>query len=429
MKISSIKNFLKVGSLITVASLLGLGLTACSPEDSNHCSLVDNAAGDETPVQISAVIAPTSNFVDFETIITAAQSSIQKDLGAKLSKTEIEKAIGSQLSIVIADGVPQLASKRTVKVSSETPSDYDIRDAAIPATFNSFGLVSRCAAGKLKTKTDNIPTQPESDLLAALSIAADQLTEESAVKKIYVLGNGLQTAGAIRMQEDGQLPKSEAYATQLAKGLEDIGALPDLHGTQVIWYGLGQVDGDNQKLSQKTADSLTYFWQEIISRSNGVLVVDDIYGSVGSGKPHTNSIEVSPIVDSQCTLLVKLYEEDGVEFKPDSNVFVDATKAKAAAATVSAAFKKAKCEEMTVHGYAAAGVDKATYDSKKSEIDETNKALTLRRAQAFAALLKRAGFTGTINTEGVGTCGTEWNAKGKIAAELQKLCRRVEVSN
>lgn len=399
------------------------------PDVGKHCTLVDNPAEETTPVQIAAVIAPTSNFVDFETIITASQFSIQEDLGAKLSKDDIKGAIGRQLSIVIADGVPQLASKRTVKVAGDNPSDYDIREAAIPATFNSFGLVSRCSAGKLKTKTDQIETQDESDLLAALSIAADQLSVESAEKKIYVLGNGLQTAGAIKMQEEGQLPKSEAYATQLAKGLEDIGALPDLHGTRVIWYGLGQVDGDTQTLSQKTSDALTYFWQEVISRSNGILVIDDIYGKVGSGKPNPNAIKVSPIGDKPCTLLVKLYEEDGVEFKPDSSVFVDSAEAKSAASMVAETFKKAECDEMTIHGYAAAGVDKTTYDSKKSEIDETNKALTLLRAKAFAALVKRAGFTGIIHTDGVGTCGTEWKSNGKVAPDLQKLCRRVEVTN
>jgi hypothetical protein len=398
-------------------------------EDEKHCSIVNNAPEEVIPSQIAAVIAPTNNFVDFETIITASQSSISEDLGSNLSKSEIKNAIGRELSIVIADGVPQLASKRTVKVASDTPSDYDIRDAAITAAFNSFGLVSRCSAGKLKKTTDQIETQAESDLLAGLSIAADQLTEESADKKIYVLANGLQTAGAIKMNEPGEFPKSEAYATQLAQGLEDIGALPDLHGTRVIWYGLGQVDGDHQVLSQKAKDSLTYFWQEVISRSNGVLVTDDIYGEIGSGKPDANAIKVSNLAVTECKLLVKLYEDDGVEFKPDSSVFVDSGKAKDAAKMVADSFKKAECDELTIHGYAAAGVDKATYDSKKSDIDETNKTLTLSRAKAFAALVKRAGFTGTINTEGVGTCGTEWNKTGKIAPELQKLCRRVEVSN
>lgn len=428
MTSKTLKSFQRAASLFIAAGLVSVSLTACTPD--KHCEVVNNAPEDVTPSQIAAIVAPTKNFVDFETIITAAESAISNDLGSHLSKSEIKDAIGRELSIVIADGVPQLASKRTVKVASETPSDYDIRDAAIPATFNSFGLVSRCAAGKLKIADDNIPTQPETDLLASLSIAADQLSPEVENKTIYILGNGVQTAGAIKMQEDGQLPTSEAYATQLAQGLEDIGALPDLKGTRVVWYGLGQVDGDFQTFSQKTTDSLIYFWQEVIARSNGVLVVDDVHGKVGSGLPHKNAIKVSKVEDSKCTkLLVKLYEDDGVEFKPDSNVFVDSGKAKAAAKIVVDSFNKAECEELTIHGYAAAGVDKATYDSKQASIDSTNKSLTLSRAKAFAVLVKRAGFTGTINTEGAGTCGTEWTASGKIAPNLQKLCRRVEVTN
>jgi hypothetical protein len=427
MTSKTLKIFLKAGAVFISASLLAIMLTACAPD--KHCEIANNAPEDVTPSQIAAIIAPTKNFVDFETIITAAESSISEDLGSHLSKSDIKHAIGRELSIVIADGVPQLASKRTVKVTSDNPSDYDIRDAAIPATFNSFGLVSRCTAGKLKTSNDNIPTQPETDLLASLSIASDQLSPDVENRTIYILGNGIQTAGAIKMQDEGQLPKSEKYASQLAQGLEDIGALPDLKGTRVVWYGLGQVDGDFQKLSQKTSDSLIYFWQEVISRSNGVLAIDDIHGKVGSGLPDKNAIKVSAIKDNPCQLTVKLYEKDGVQFKPDSNIFVAPAKAKEAAKLVVDSFNKAECDELTIHGYAAAGVDKAAYDSKKSDIDGTNKALTLLRAKAFAALVKRAGFTGTINTDGAGTCGTEWNASGKIAPDLQKLCRRVEVSN
>lgn len=411
---------LRIAAISAFALVLGVGLTACSTE--KHCDIGLQDSSPTPPIQIAAVLAPTDNFVEFSSMINAASTRVQDDLGFG----NLKSASGRELSVVLADGTPALEARGWV--DPQGGADYDIQ-SAIETTYGNFDLVAQCAAGDLKLSDDQIKTDGESDLLTALSVASDQLTDEKAEKKIYVLGNGFQTAGAIAMQEPGKFPISENYATQLAQGLEDIGALPDLHGAHVIWFGLSQVDGQKQRLGQSASDNLVYFWQEVIARSNGVLDVSDIQRKVGSGEPNKNAIKVSTGAIAECKLTVKLYEKDGVQFQPDSNVFVDAAKAKAAAKAVSDSFTSASCTEITVHGYAAAGVDKATYDSKKSEIDETNKALTLLRAKAFAALVKRAGFTGTINTDGVGTCGTEWNASGKIAPELQKLCRRVEVTN
>jgi hypothetical protein len=404
-----------------------VALSGCSdPSSIKYCELNSQTGVIESPVQISAVLAPTQNFVNFKSIIDAANPSVSDALGGNLSDEAIKEALGRELSVVLADGTAQLAVKRAVTAKGEDV--YDI-EKAIELTFKSFQLVAECSGGKLKRPTDGIDTQSESDLLGGLEIAAAQLTAPSSKKIIYVLGNGLQTTGAIRMQDPGKLPQSERQADQLVEQLKSIGQLPDLNGATVYWFGLGQVDGEFQKLDLKSRDSLVYFWQRVIEESNGTLSEENTQTQVGTGLPHKNAVDVSHINVVPCELVVKLYEKDGVKFEPDSNVFVDGEKAKSAAKSVVAAFDKANCKEMTVHGYAAAGVDKSTYESKKSEIDETNKALTLLRAKAFAKLLLNAGFKGLIKTTGEGTCGTEWKANGKVDSSEQLLCRRVEVSN
>jgi len=371
-------------------------------------------------------MAPTNNFVDFATIISAAESSVKSDLGGALPDSQLSKALGRELSIVLADGQPNLVVRRAVKPLGN--SAYDIR-SAVDTTFGTFKLVSSCAAGQLKKPDDQVATQPESDLLAGLGIAADQLTAVGAHKTIYVLGNGIQTAGAITMQKAGQFPKSPKYAQTLALGLRDIGALPDLHGARVVWYGLGQVDGTFQQLSQKPRDSLVSFWQQVIAMSNGVLSTSDIYGQVGSGVPASQAITVTSTKVQTCGLVVKLYESDGVKFQPDSASFVDSNLAKSAAKRVVASFKAAHCDELTVTGYAAAGMDLGQYKNARLKVDAANKTLTNRRAQAFAKLLSSAGFAGDITTTGAGTCGTEWATSGHADPVLQGLCRRVEVKN
>lgn len=417
-------------AIAVAAALLGtMVYFLITPPPVNLCDMKDTSSREEPSVQVSAIIAPTDTFVDFSSVILAAEPSVENDLGINLPESQITQAKGRQLSIVVADGVPQLAVRKTVK--AEGNSDYDIREAAIPRVFKAFSLVAKCSAGSLKKPKDQIETDPESDLLGALSVAADQLTADNAEKTIYVLSNGLQTAGAIKMQEPGQFPSSEKVAVELAQSLEDIGALPDLHGARVVWYGLGQVDGKKQKtLGQKGNDSLVKFWQDVISRSNGELATEDTYGKVGSGLPHKNAIKATPLDPPGCSIVRKLYEKDGVQFEPNTNVFVDVAKAKSAAKDVVKAFEAAHCDSITVHGFAASGTTRDEYEEKKSDIDSVNKALTLLRAKAFAALLKQAGFKGEISSDGFGTCEDEqWTSAGKIDESAQKLCRRVEVSN
>lgn len=416
----------KITAISLVASLV-LITSGCDGGDADRfCEMLSTKGKTKPNTQISAVIAPTSNFVDFSTIVTAAEPLVAKSLGRELADSELKDAIGRELSVVVADGTPQLAIKRTVAPLGE--DIYDI-ETAIDKTYKVFDLVAGCAAGKLKQSGDEIPTDEESDLIAGISLAADQFTSTSSEKVLYILGNGIQTSGALKMQEPGQFPKDMKTADNLVESLVSIGALPDLDGVRVVWFGLGQVDGTQPKLDQKSRDSLVYFWQKLISESNGTLESTDIQKQVGSGTPHKNAISVSLVPISSCGIVVKLYEKDGVQFEPDSNVFIDLNKAKAKAKDVVTSFKAEHCETMTVHGYAAAGVSQDEYEANKSDIDQTNSALTLLRAKAFAKLLKDAGFDGEIGTEGSGTCGTEWKSDGSVDKVLQKECRRVEVTN
>ena len=374
------------------------------------------------PSQTVTVLAPTSNFVDFTTIVSIAETKIKASLGGSLPESQLSQAKGREISVVLADGNPRLIAKRSVQPLGD--STYDIT-SAIDSSFGIFRLANKCAAGSFKRKKDQIKTYAGTDMLKALSIAADQLTV-TGPKKIFVLGNGIQTKGAIQMQEPGAFPKSESSARLLALGLKGIGEIPDLHGAEVSWYGIGEVDGVNQELSEKAANSLESFWKQVIELGHGK--VGDFCAQCGAGEPHRNSIAVPYFAVKTCKL-VRLYEEDGVEFKPDSAVFVNLSKAKSAAKLMSQQFKGKGCDELEVTGFAAAGVDKATYDAKKSQIDKVNLNLTKKRAEAFARLIRAAGFTGAISSSGGGTCGTEWSASGAVDLDLQRLCRRVEVSN
>ncbi len=425
---------LKFGIAAATALVLALSLSSCAPEtkeadmdvsqeDSRtYCELNVQKSPVSIPAQTVAILAPTDNFVDFLTLVTRSETEVINSLGGNLPDSQLEESIGREFSVVLADGRPRMLAKRSVQPLGE--SAYDIRDA-VNGTFGIFRQANKCAAGGLKRPDDQVETKEGSNILKALSIAADQLTIDGP-KKIFILSNGIQTEGAIEMQEKGMFPKSDASAKLLAQGLNAIGEIPDLQGAEVLWYGLGQVDGVNQELSEKSAKSLESFWRHVIKYANGEL--KEVCAQCGAGDPHRLAIPVPSFEVKTCSL-IKLYEEDGVEFLPNSATFKNLSKAKATAKNMSTQFQSKGCDEMTVTGFAAAGVDKVDYQKGKTKIDSTNKKLTKKRAAAFASLVRAAGYKGSISSAGAGTCGTEWAGSGKADRDLQRMCRRVEVSN
>lgn len=425
---------LKFGTAGALTLVVALLLSACSsgpkPEgmdvylddSQTYCELNVQKSPVEIPAQTVAILAPTDNFVDFLTLVTRSETEVKESLGGNLAETQLEEAIGREFSVVLADGRPRMLAKRSVQPLGE--SAYDIT-SAVDSTFGIFRQANKCAAGGLKRPQDQVETEEGSNILKALSIAADQLTIDGP-RKIFILSNGIQTEGAIEMQEKGMFPKSDASAKLLAQSLNGIGEIPDLQGAEVYWYGLGQVDGVNQELSEKSAKSLESFWRQVIRYANGDL--KEVCAQCGAGDPHQFAIPVPSFEVKTCSL-IKLYEEDGVEFLPDSATFKNIKKAKATAKNMSTQFQSNGCDEMTVTGFAAAGVDEKIYKEGKSKIDATNKKLTKKRAAAFASLVRAAGYKGSISSAGAGTCGTEWTGAGKADKDLQRMCRRVEVSN
>jgi len=393
--------------------------------DEKECVFVSDDTAGSSSTQTAAIFAPTANFVDFKSLITRASTPIKDELGGRLTGDDKKDALGRELSVVVADSDPQLVIRKAVKTPEGATADLDI-DRAIDSAFGSFNKVASCAAGDLKKPADQIPTSSGVDLLKGFAVAADQLTS-GGNRTIFVLGNGIQTSGAILMQEEGVLPGNTTAAKNLARELFKRGEVPPLTDITVNWYGLGQVDGEVQKpLPLAKAKALESFWAEVIRLGGGS--VGEICGQCGSGLPNQNAIPVDLVPVNECPITVRLYDADGVEFQPDSSAFVSEAKAKVAAMKTAADFNNKKgCETLTIRGVAAAGEDKDVYLSKRSEIDAVNSELTKLRAEAFGALLKKAGFKGNLTYVGAGTCLTEWGASGMAIPDLQRKCRRVEI--
>ncbi len=419
------RGFIVLSSFAAV--LIGIigGTWLIPPPPDTFCDFKSRGSSSSSSNQISVLISPTNNFVDMQSLISRAEQEIQGSLGKILSPEKRELALDRELSIIVADSSPKLIVNSFIDPAAGTlPQEIETQ---IDATFQFLEKAAMCAGGPLAREGDEVPLSPESDLIKGLAVAADQLGH-TGEKKLVVLANGIQTSGAVLMQDEDSFPKNPSRAISMAKSLMMAGELPDLSGVKVSWYGLGQVDGEYQTtLPNSWANGLKTFWETVIELSGGT--VENFCEQCGSGNPHAKAIPVSKLEVDPCPLIVKLYEDDGVEFRPDSTSFVSESKARSAANTTVEKFKAKNCQSLTVTGFAAAGKSKSDYISEKNEIDKTNQTLTEARAKAFAALLRAAGFSGDIAFIGGGTCGTEWDSTGEVDRDKQRLCRRVEVSN
>lgn len=387
--------------------------------------------------EVVVIVAPTSNFVDFQTVLDVTENDIKDSLGASLtSQEDLEKAVGNQLSMIVADGTPELISRSVVE-----PIDMNVDDikSAISGATKPVGLVASCAGGALAASGDKISTDSDSDLLKALVLAENQFTEGSQNKELYILGNGINTAGVLKMQdptEDGSgtvFPNSQKKAVEMAKNFYKSGYTPtDLMGANVHLIGVGQTDPDVQEVPEPARKALITFWSEIIRLSNGHLVEENIDPLPGKGKASPAAIKVPSGIPIVACAPITLRESDGITYKPGKADFVDKAAAKAKAEEVAELYSAKKCA-MSITGFAAPGTSKSKYENDKANIDANNLGLTKRRAQAFIDLLNSAGFTDVSIGSGGGTCVGDdltgsFKSDGSINETGQAKCRRVEIS-
>jgi len=410
--------FRRIALTALALALVTVCLTACGEKEGSQqtygCKFIAHSGQPSFNSQTVAVIAPTSNFVSPETIADKFTSSASASVARKNSKFDV----------VLADGAPRVVSQRYLESSYQTSQDFDKEAESVLSTVKK---VARCATGKFWTKTDHVRTIKESDLLAALTVGSNSFLPNTKDKRIFVVSNGIQTAGVIKMQEEGRLPSSSQVADLLSHSLSNLGQLPNLRGVKVYWYGIGQTQGPKQSpLSTKTKAALQRFWTGVINLSGGTLIEIQQEG-LQSDPPGTHAIKMSSVKDVICPLLTI----DTLEYKPDSAQYLNLAVAKSEAKRVVSEFRKSgsNCQTLTVTGYAASGKSLSAYLKSKATVDKTNLRLTLLRAQSFESLLKSAGFQGLITSVGHGTGDPDWTTDGKPDPVLQERNRRIEVTN
>lgn len=396
---------------ITSVILLSSSLSACAqgPQASCEFSRIEGAA--DVSKEISVVIAPNLSFVDFENVLASSLPKIQQ---------RFEDNKNATLSIVLADGNPEIESSALIAVEEIGYTQTD-RDEEVENAISEISKVYRCALG-----LDGISSSssPESDLSLALAKASGAFESDESQKDIFVLSNGISTAGQINFINDG-VPSLDSFTGKVEQYAAQ-NALVDLKGSNVTWIGLGQTDDNNQeKLGTQAIEAMAGFWRLVVENSGGVASSINS-GNVVNGVPHPNSLEISKVGTNfeKVCINEELGEDQGLVFVGNKTDFDEPSVAEASIKAIAKKISDSACAgRITVTGFVASNTDQSMFDG----IGDVG--LSMRRAQVVADLLKTYGVNVEIEAKGAGWGRVpDWDSAGKFDDKLGKDNRIVTIT-
>jgi len=396
---------------IATATLVFFSLTGCSlgPRELD----CDTRVGEpllEVKREVAVVLAPTSNFLDFNNVLIES--------GPKIA--ELLSQDRTTLTVVLADSTPSIVTKYSVDFS-EALLEVD-RDQIIDIARGRLTWAVKCASQEVGL---GFKVDPEVDFLRAIQVASESFSQSASEKLIFVLGNGIQTSGQFSLVEG--IPVDASATDKLVKRLNDEGALGELGGATVFWAGMAQVNSLQPGINRQSVDAIVLLWNQLILGAGG-RVGSVAAGNVTDGPPSSGAISVSPVewlADACVSITVSA--DRGFSFRGNSAEFLEPKTAEAGAKEVAAEINSSACSgSVTVTGFTASGVKFSLYNKEK---EQANQILSRERAQAFADLLKLAGVSVEIKVIGAGKGPIyDWDDAGNLVEKLAEKNRKVIVT-
>lgn len=269
----------------------------------------------DEPLALSFVLGIRKNFPGIE---SNAQSIYDSVLEVCTNYGEV--------SYAVVEGVPEQTKTLPLQKSEKNLSDAKIKENA---KRNANGIVGSFASLRAKT--------PEADTLQTIRLSANAL-KSSAIsnKKMVVYDSGLCTTGLLSQLTYNVLATDPDIVVDR---LEQLHALPDLNGVDVLWVGLGCVSGEQQTIPDSYRFNLETLWRKIIERAGGSVSFDStpVTGSETEGLPIVSVVEFPSddlglnTVSVSDTAVYKL-DKDTCKFIGDKAELVDAAAAQKAVA-------------------------------------------------------------------------------------------------
>ena len=366
---------------IAVCSIVGLTLSACD----------DSANSGATSGSVAIIASNRSNQQRFNL------------LSSEHIISAIDDHMGGTFYVISADGVPRLVA--SIDSTSTRQDDTEKEDYE----------VSVLAAMLTPAET------PESDMLSALSLAANSLAHASGDRTILVVDSGMSTAGAMAFQNTGLL-EPHADVDAMVERVRSAGALPDLTGVTVRWFGLGSVEDPQPLLDTAAKSRLKNLWTKLITAANGEVVFDDAPMMKVTGEDLPAVPEVTPVpvgafeLGAAPSLEMSLPDTE-VGFEADVDVLRNEEIAKSRIQEAAAQIRSSGVSEVRVTGCTS------SWGTAEHRQD-----LSERRAEVVAGLLENNGVKVTSITGRGYECPhqvVDTNADGTPIEELMAVNRRV----
>lgn len=366
---------------IAVCSIVGLTLSACD----------DSANSGATSGSVAIIASNRSNQQRFNL------------LSSEHIISAIDDHMGGTFYVISADGVPRLVA--SIDSTSTRQDDTEKEDYE----------VSVLAAMLTPAET------PESDMLSALSLAANSLAHASGDRTILVVDSGMSTAGAMAFQNTGLL-EPHADVDAMVERVRSAGALPDLTGVTVRWFGLGSVEDPQPLLDTAAKSRLKNLWTKLITAANGEVVFDDAPMMKVTGDDLPTVPEVTPVpvgafeLGAAPSLEMSLPDTE-VGFEADVDVLRNEEVAKSRIQEAAAQIRSSGVSEVRVTGCTS------SWGTAEHRQD-----LSERRAEVVAGLLENNGVKVTSITGRGYECPhqvVDTNADGTPIEELMAVNRRV----
>ena len=366
---------------IAVCSIVGLTLSACD----------DSANSGATSGSVAIIASNRSNQQRFNL------------LSSEHIISAIDDHMGGTFYVISADVVPRLVA--SIDSTSTRQDDTEKEDYE----------VSVLAAMLTPAET------PESDMLSALSLAANSLAHASGDRTILVVDSGMSTAGAMAFQNTGLL-EPHADVDAMVERVRSAGALPDLTGVTVRWFGLGSVEDPQPLLDTAAKSRLKNLWTKLITAANGEVVFDDTPMMKVTGDDLPTVPEVTPVpvgafeLGAAPSLEMSLPDTE-VGFEADVDVLRNEEVAKSRIQEAAAQIRSSGVSEVRVTGCTS------SWGTAEHRQD-----LSERRAEVVAGLLENNGVKVTSITGRGYECPhqvVDTNADGTPIEELMAVNRRV----
>ena len=366
---------------IVVCSVVGLTLSACD----------DSASSGANSGAIAIIASNRSNQQRFNL------------LSSEHIISAIDDHMGGTFYVISADGVPRLVV--SIDSSSTRQDDTDKEDYEVSVLEAMLTPAEK----------------PESDMLSALSLAASSLAHASGDRTILVVDSGMSTAGAMAFQNTGLL-EPHADVDAMVERMRSAGALPDLTGVTVRWFGLGSVEEPQPLLDTAAKSRLKNLWTKLITAANGEVVFDDapMMKHIGDDLPAVPEVTPVPVgafeLGAAPSLEMSLPDTE-VGFEADVDVLRNEEVAKSRIQEAAAQIRSSGVSEVRVTGCTS------SWGTAEHRQD-----LSERRAEVVAGLLENNGVKVTSITGRGYECPhqvVDTNADGTPIEELMAVNRRV----